>query len=305
MSSDLVFLSSLSEAVSDRAIAVVLSGSGSDGSRGLRSIKDREGFVLVQDPATAAFDGMPQSAISTGIVDMVMSPDVMIGEIWRYIEMRERGIDSVDRVFQNVDQEFMELLKLVSERADIDFKQFKSPTPKRRVARRMALKGQETLHDYLELLKNDSTELNILHREFLVGVTNFFRDRPVWDALADIALPELFKRDADAGPLRVWSVGCSTGEEAYSLAMLLEKFRADHDIDRDFRVFATDVNENSIAAAKQGIYPDSVREELPVTMIERGYVTFQSGTFKVSRTLRNKVLFSAHNVIYLKAWFQT
>lgn len=292
-----VFLSSLSEAVGDRAIAVVLSGSGSDGSRGLRSIKDREGFVLVQDPDTAAFDGMPQSAISTGIVDMVLSPDTMIGEIWRYIEMRERGIDSVERVFNDVDQEFQDLLKLVSEKTDIDFSLYKSPTLKRRVARRMALKGQETLHDYLDVLKKDSSELNILHREFLVGVTNFFRDRPVWDALEDIALPELFKRDADAGPVRVWSVGCSTGEEAYTLAMLLQKFCADNDIDRDFRVFATDVNENAIAAAKQGVYPDSVRDEIPQTMIERGYISFQSGTFKVSRPLRNKVFFSAHNVI--------
>ncbi|MEL7254251.1 MAG: chemotaxis protein CheB [Pseudomonadota bacterium] len=292
-----VFLSSLSEAVGDRAIAVVLSGSGSDGSRGLRSIKDREGFVLVQDPDTAAFDGMPQSAISTGIVDMVLAPDAMIGEIWRYIEMRERGIDSVERVFNDVEQEFADLLKLVSDKTDIDFSLYKSPTLKRRVARRMALKGQETLHDYLELLKKDSAELNILHREFLVGVTNFFRDRPVWDALEDIALPELFKRDADAGPVRVWSVGCSTGEEAYTLAMLLQKFCTDNDIDRDFRVFATDVNENAIAAAKQGVYPDSVHDEIPPTMIERGYVSFQSGTFKVSRPLRNKVFFSAHNVI--------
>ncbi|MEM0945508.1 MAG: chemotaxis protein CheB, partial [Pseudomonadota bacterium] len=219
-----VFLTSLSEAVGDRAIAVVLSGSGSDGSRGLRTIKDREGFVLVQDPETAAFDGMPRSAMATGIVDMTLAPDAMIGEIWRYIEMRERGIDSVDRVFTDVGQEFSELLKLVSDKADIDFSLYKSPTLKRRVARRMALKGQDTLKSYLSLLNTDKTELNVLHREFLVGVTNFFRDRPVWDALEEIALPVLFKRDKDAGPVRVWSVGCSTGEEAYTLAMLLQKF---------------------------------------------------------------------------------
>ncbi|MEM6906757.1 MAG: CheR family methyltransferase, partial [Pseudomonadota bacterium] len=249
------------------------------------------------DPETAAFDGMPRSAMATGIVDMTLAPDAMIGEIWRYIEMRERGIDSVDRVFTDVGQEFSELLKLVSDKADIDFSLYKSPTLKRRVARRMALKGQDTLKSYLSLLNTDKTELNVLHREFLVGVTNFFRDRPVWDALEEIALPVLFKRDKDAGPVRVWSVGCSTGEEAYTLAMLLQKFCSENELDRDFRIYATDVNETAIEAAKQGIYPDSVREEIPPLMLERGYLTFQSGTFKVAPALRNKVFFAAHNVI--------
>ncbi|MEM0944062.1 MAG: CheR family methyltransferase, partial [Pseudomonadota bacterium] len=147
------------------------------------------------------------------------------------------------------------------------------------------------------LLNTDKTELNVLHREFLVGVTNFFRDRPVWDALEEIALPVLFKRDKDAGPVRVWSVGCSTGEEAYTLAMLMQKFCSENELDRDFRIYATDVNETAIEAAKQGIYPDSVREEIPPLMLERGYLTFQSGTFKVAPALRNKVFFAAHNVI--------
>ncbi|MFK7837405.1 MAG: chemotaxis protein CheB [Sulfitobacter sp.] len=292
-----VFFHSLAEAVKDRAIAVILSGSGSDGSRGLRAVKDREGFVLVQDPNIAAFDGMPRSAIATGIVDMVLAPDLMVGEIDRYLEMREKGIDSVDRIFSGADDAFSELLTLVSEKAEIDFSLYKEPTLKRRAARRMALRGYADLPSYLEHLRSNSSELNVLYREFLVGVTNFFRDLPVWQNLRDSVLATLFKEGMEDEPVRVWSVGCSTGEEAYTIAMLLEEYRAENGIKRDFRIFATDVNENSIKAAKQAIYPDSVREEIPETYLNRGYLSFQAGTFTVAPAIRNRVVFSVHNVI--------
>lgn len=292
-----VFFHSLAEAVEDRAIAVILSGSGSDGSRGLRPIKDREGFVLVQDPEIAAFDGMPRSAIATGIVDMVLAPDLIVGEINRYLEMRVRGIDSVDRIFERDDDAFAGLLERVSKTAEIDFSLYKEPTLKRRVARRMAVKGYTDLKDYLGFLDTDETELNVLNREFLIGVTNFFRDLPVWRNLQQRTLPELFETGEDEDQIRVWSVGCSTGEEAYTIAMILELFRLKNGIKRDFRIFATDVNERSIKAAKQGIYPDSVREEIPSEFLERGFLTFQSGTFSVSPIIRNKVVFSVHNVI--------
>lgn len=292
-----VFFHSLAEAVKDRSIAVILSGSGSDGSRGLRGVKDREGFVMVQDPQIAAFDGMPRSAIATGIVDMVLSPDLMVGEINRYLEMREKGIDSVDRIFSGADSAFATLLSLVSEKAEIDFSLYKEPTLKRRAARRMALRGYTDLEGYLEHLRRDSSELNVLYREFLVGVTNFFRDLPVWQNLRETVLPGLFQDGLEDEPVRVWSVGCSTGEEAYTIAMLLEDYRTEHGIKRDFRIFATDVNENSINAAKQAIYPDGVQEEIPEVYLSRGYLTFQSGTFTVAPAIRNRIVFSVHNVI--------
>lgn len=292
-----VFFHSLAEAVQDRAIAVILSGSGSDGSRGLRTVKDREGFVLVQDPDIAAFDGMPRSAIATGIVDMVLAPDQIVGEISRFLEMREKGIDSVERIFVSADSTFEDLLKLVSDKAELDFSLYKEPTLKRRIARRMALRGDTSLEAYLEHLRSDSTELNVLYREFLVGVTNFFRDLPVWQNLQENILPDLMTHGDTNEPLRIWSVGCSTGEEAYTIAMLIEDYRTTHDIKRDFRIFATDVNESSISAAKQGIYPDSVREEIPENYLSRGYLSMQSGTFTVAPSIRNKVVFSVHNVI--------
>ncbi|WP_341367789.1 chemotaxis protein CheB [Yoonia sp. BS5-3] len=292
-----VFFHSLAEAVQDRAIAVILSGSGSDGSRGMRAIKDHEGFVLVQDPDMAAFDGMPRSAIATGIVDIVLAPDLMVGEINRYIEMRVRGIDNVDRLFAKAGDSFTKLLERVSETAEIDFSLYKEPTLKRRVARRMALKGFTDLEEYLDYLKRDAAEANVLYREFLVGVTNFFRDLPVWRNLQQTILPELFAHGHEDEPLRIWSVGCSTGEEAYTIAMLMEEYRSENDVSREYRIFATDVNERAIQTAKQGVYPDSVREEIPAEYLNRGFLTFQSGTFSVAPMIRNRVVFSVHNAI--------
>lgn len=292
-----LFFHSLSEAVADRSIAVILSGSGSDGSRGLRAVKDREGFVIVQDPNMAAFDGMPRSAIATGIVDMILPPDSIVGEIVRYVEMRESGIDNVDRVFAGAEDTFTELLKLVSARADLDFRLYKEPTLKRRVARRMALQGYKSVETYLERLRRDSAELNVLYREFLVGVTNFFRDRPIWTHLRNTVLEDLFRHGSEEEPVRVWSVGCSTGEEAYTIAMVLEEYRAANGISRDFRVFATDVNQAAIQAAKQGVYPDSVRDEIPDVYMARGYISFQAGTFTIAPSIRNRIVFSVHNVM--------
>ncbi|MEM9341802.1 MAG: chemotaxis protein CheB [Pseudomonadota bacterium] len=291
-----VFFQSLAEAVGDRAIAVILSGSGSDGSRGLRAIKDREGFVLVQDPKMAAFDGMPRSAIASGIVDMVLAPDLMVGEINRYLEMRSGGIENVDTIFDSVDDTLAELLRRVSRVAELDFTLYKEPTLKRRIARRMALKGYFDLNDYLAHLDEDPSELNTLYREFLVGVTNFFRDLPVWRHLRDTVIPELF-REGGEEPLRIWSVGCSTGEEPYTIAMILQKYRTDNNISRDFRIFATDVNERAIQTAKQAIYPDTIREEIPDEFLNEGFLTFQAGTFSVAPTIRNKVVLSVHNAI--------
>lgn len=292
-----VFFNSLAEAVGDRSVAVILSGTGTDGSRGLRAVKDREGLVLVQEPGTAGFDGMPRAALATGIVDMTLSPDGMVAEMMRYFEMRASGIISVASVFREAEDVFRELLDLVSGKAEIDFKLYKEPTLKRRIARRMALAGHSTLKDYVDQVRDDSAELNVLHREFLVGVTNFFRDQPVWKSLEGSVLRDLFAHGNPDEPVRVWSVGCSTGEEAYTVAMLLERYRHENGIERDFRIYATDVNASAIQAAKEGIYPETVREEIPEEYFDPNFLSVQSGTFTVTRSIRKRVIFSVHNVI--------
>jgi len=292
-----LFFHSLAEAVGDRAIAMILSGTGTDGSRGLRGIKDRDGFVLVQDPETANFDGMPNSAIATNLVDIVTSPDGMISEVMRYISMREDGIINVDALFRNAESEFKELLALISDIADIDFAQYKEPTLKRRIARRVGLNHFSSVREYTAFARERPHELAILHREFLVGVTNFFRDLPSWHIMREKIIPELFANGPNDEVIKVWSVGCSTGEEAYTIAMLMEDYRRTHNIDRDYRVFGTDVNADAIRSAKEGVYPESVIEELPPEFHSTEYINFHAGTFHISKAIRGRVIFSQHNVL--------
>jgi len=291
-----IFFRSLAEAVGKRAIGVILSGTGSDGSRGLRSIKDREGLVIAQEPATCGFDGMPQQAIATGLVDQVLQPDDIVGEIARFIELRDRGISDVDEIFDGAQDSFRAILETVSKQAEIDFALYKEPTLQRRIARRMGFLGLSNLEDYLSYLGENSGEVQLLYREFLVGVTNFFRDLPVWQAMETRVLKRLFEEGDIDQPLRVWSVGCSTGEEAYALAMLLQKFRDDNQIERDFRIYATDVNENAINTAKQGIYPDHTLEEIPEAYRNAGYITHHPGTFAISPTIRSQIVFAVHDI---------
>ncbi|MGB0904509.1 MAG: chemotaxis protein CheB, partial [Mangrovicoccus sp.] len=183
-----LFFHSLAEAVGARSIAIILSGTGTDGSRGLRAVKDRDGFVMVQDPESAAFDGMPMAAIGTKLVDVVTTPDAMLPEIQRFLALREDGIINPDKLFHNADTEFHQLMSAVAREADLDFSLYKEPTLKRRIARRIGLKKFSTVAEYLEYVNETPSELSILHREFLVGVTNFFRDLPAWTYLEENVL---------------------------------------------------------------------------------------------------------------------
>lgn len=292
-----LFFQSLAEAVGNRAVAIVLSGTGSDGSRGLRAVKDRDGFVMVQDPETAGFDGMPRAALATKIVDSVGAPDALIGELQRYFDIRESGIENVEDLFKGSDTEFAEMLELISETAEIDFTQYKEPTLKRRVARRMGLRQCEKLADYLKILHEEPSEVATVYREFLVGVTNFFRDLPAWRILEKEALPRIFEEGDTSEPVKIWSVGCSTGEEAYTAALLCHAYCKRNDIKRGFRIFATDVNDNAVASARDGTYPMSVAEEIPEEFRNKDYMRFSNGTFQFSSDIRQSIVFAPHNVL--------
>lgn len=292
-----LFFHSLAEAANDRAIGIVLSGTGSDGSRGLRSIKDRDGFVIVQEPETAEFDGMPTSAMSTMIVDLVATPDSMIAEVQRYILLREGGAYDIDRLFKGNEASFGAIIEKVSEAAAIDFSQYKPPTLKRRLARRLGLTDNTTLQEYLEYVSDNPQEISILHREFLIGVTSFFRDLPAWNAIRERIAPKLFTEGDSSEPIKVWSVGCSTGEEAYSIALLLEEYRVSNKIERDFRVFASDVNADAIQSAKSGVFPSSVFDEIPERYQNEKYTLYHGGVFKIATAIKNKIIFREHNVL--------
>lgn len=300
-----LFFHSLAEAAGQRSVGIILSGTGSDGSRGLRSIKDSDGFVMVQEPATAAFDGMPVAAIATNLVDQVQATDQMIPELQRYFHMREVGFGDVAKLFDDAEEDYAALLALVREQVDFDFGEYKDATLKRRIARRMWLTHRLTVGKYVAYAKDHPTELAILYREFLVGVTNFFRDLPFWKRLEQAVVPKLFTEGRLDEPLKVWSIGCSTGEEAYTLAMILETYRMEHGVSRDFKIIATDVNKAALEAGKEGIYSITASEEIPERYLRREFFSYTGNAVQFSGTLRRKIVFAPHNAIVDAPYIRT
>jgi two-component system CheB/CheR fusion protein len=290
-----LFFQSLAEAVGDRAVAIVLSGTGSDGSRGIRAVKDVGGLVLVQTPESATFDGMPRAARSTQLADFILPPGEMAGELYRYFDHHQSGMVKIDRLFRDQDAEFQKILGAVSAQTDIDFSKYKQPTLQRRIARRMAIKQCPTLEGYLDLLCSDANEIAVLHRDFLVGVTHFFRDNPAWEVLSQKVLPELISKNTGEEPIKIWSVGCSTGEEAYTIAMLLDDILRKSGGLADFKILASDVNPASIEIAKEGVYPASALEDIP-HHYAANYTTSKRGVIQIDQSLRKRIIFSIHDI---------
>ena len=290
-----LFFQSLAEAVGDRAVAIVLSGAGSDGSRGIRAVKDVGGLVLVQTPESAAFDGMPRAAKATQLADFILPPGEMAGELYRYFDHHQSGMVKIERLFRDQDAEFQKILGAVSAQTDIDFSKYKQPTLQRRIARRMAIKQCHTLEDYLDFLHSDANEVAVLHRDFLVGVTHFFRDNPAWEVLSEKVLPELISQNSGQGPIKIWSVGCSTGEEAYTIAMLMDDLLKSSGSQADFKILASDVNPSSIDIAKEGVYPESALEDIPHHYAV-SYTTSKRGVIQIDHSLRKRIIFSIHDI---------
>ncbi len=290
-----LFFQSLAEAVGGRAVAIVLSGAGSDGSRGIRAVKDVGGLVLVQTPESAAFDGMPRAAKSTQLADFILPPGEMAGELYRYFDHHQSGMVKIERLFRDQSAEFQKILSAVSSQTDIDFSKYKQPTLQRRIARRMAIKQCHTLDAYLDLLNGDTNEVAVLHRDFLVGVTHFFRDNPAWEAISEKVLPELVSKNSGDQPIKIWSIGCSTGEEAYTIAMLLDDFLKKSESRADFKILASDVNPASIDIAKEGVYPESALEDIPHHYAVN-YTINKRGVIQIEHSLRKKIIFSVHDI---------
>ncbi len=290
-----VFLQSLAEDQGERAVAVILSGTGSDGMRGVRAVKQAGGMIMVQDPVDAKFDGMPRSAISTGLADFVLPAGEMAAQLVAFIqhphlatEMNHGGLhvdaDGMTRVFA-----------LLREKSKVDFTHYKPSTVMRRVDRRMTITGVETPAEYADHLQRNPTEITTLFRELLIGVTSFFRDTQVFEFLRSEILPGLV--DAAVGrELRLWIPGCSTGEEAYTFAMLIRDVINTHDVSLEVKIFATDIDRDALQFAAAGSYPESVAADVPPEFLDR-YFFKREGHFQVSRAVREMVVFAQHNLV--------
>ncbi len=289
------FFRSLAADRHERAVCIVLSGTGCDGTLGLRAIKGEGGMAIAQTPETAAYDGMPRSAIATGLVDYVLSPADMPEMVLGYVGRAFGRTPELARATPEAPDLLPQVLHVLRDRSGHDFTHYRGTTLRRRVVRRMVLARVERMDDYVTLLKSDHLEVETLFRELLIGVTTFFRDPPAFEALAAEALPRLIAAQALDSPVRVWVPACSTGEEAYSIAILLQELADSVKRDVSVKLFATDIDTDAIERARTGVYPISISADVSPERLARFFV--QDGdTYRVVKSVRDGMMFAAHDV---------
>ncbi len=291
------FFRSLAEDQGDRAVCVILSGNGTDGTLGLRAVHGAGGLSLVQAPADARFDGMPRSAANTGLADLVLPVAQMPAHLLAYAQQipvgqRKRRA----RVVAEVPAPLQKILLLVRQHTGHDFSLYKSSTIVRRLERRMALHQIAEPEVYARYLVEYPGEINLLFKDLLIGVTSFFRDPEAFEALKDRVMPKLLDGRRADQPVRVWVPGCATGEEAYSLAILFREYFEEHGHHHRVNLFATDIDEDAIAVARAGTYLHNIAADVSSERLERFFVKEDAG-YRIIQELRESVVFAVQNVI--------
>lgn len=288
-----IFLTTLAEEKKERAIAIILSGTGTDGTRGIEAIKECGGIVLVQDPATARFDGMPNSAIASGNADFVLPPSDMPEELIGFLHDKPVVLPENTKVD---DALLEEIFSLIHQVGGYDFHYYKTPTIIRRISRRMAHHNIPLLNDYVQYLRNHPEECTQLGRDFLIGVTRFFRDEPAFELLREKIIPDIVHQKEPGDIIKLWVAACSSGEEAYSLAILLDQELKKQQQRNEVKVFATDIDESNIDIAARGHYPFSIERDVPRDLLEQYFVKDSSGYTIIPR-IRKQIVFARHNII--------
>ena len=291
------FLRSLAEECGERAICAILSGTGTDGSLGLKAVKEKGGLVIVQDPEEAAFDGMPRSAILSGGADLVLTVAKIPQALVRYGRQTYVKTGPTDvRSSDTVQEAFTGIIDLLAAKTPHDFSLYKLGTLQRRIERRMAMAGIESGAGYLQVLREDSGERELLAKDLLINVTHFFRDTAAFDLLGEKIIPELVQRQTLDRPLRIWVPGCSTGEEAYSISMLFLEQIAAAKRNIKLQVFASDIDADCVAFARNGIYPESIEADVTPTRLAR-FFTKEDHSYQVVRELREAVVFTSQSLL--------
>lgn len=290
---------SLAQDQHERAIGIVLSGTGSDGTLGVRAIKSEGGMVMVQSIAASEFDGMPRSAIDTGLVDYELRPEEMPAQLIAYVEhafRRPQGINSIPATLN--DNSLKKIFVLLRTQTGHDFSQYKPSTICRRIERRMAVHQIDKIEGYVKYLQQTPVEIEALFRDLLIGVTNFFRDPDAFAVLEHQIIPKLFDGKETGSLIRIWSTGCSTGEEAYSIAILLQERLETIKQNFKVQVFATDIDSRAIATARAGLYPASIADDITSERLARFFTAEPDGsTYRIHKNIRDMLVFSEHNLI--------
>jgi two-component system CheB/CheR fusion protein len=285
------------EDLGEKAICIILSGTATDGTLGLKTVKGEGGIAMVQDPDSAKYDGMPRSAVATGIVDFILPVEKIPDQLVKYIQAPyvalEKRLKATDEKFANHSQKIFALIRTTTGH---DFSHYKQTTIRRRIERRLAVHQIEKMSSYVEYLQKNEAEINILFKDMLIGVTNFFRDPKAFKSLKEQVLPALLKARQPETAIRVWVVGCSTGEEAYSMSIVfseaMELLRQHFNI----QIFASDIDTEAIERARLGVYPDSIAADVSKDRLKRFFVK-EENTYRVKKQLRETIVFAVQNVI--------
>ncbi|MGM0674634.1 MAG: CheR family methyltransferase [Spirochaetota bacterium] len=289
------FFRTLSSDAESRAIGVVLSGTGSDGALGLEAIRTQLGLTMAQKPDTAEFPGMPEAAIEHGSVDYVAAPEDLAKEIVNHVTHFGRRELPYDRPEQSRNQ-ISKIFVILRSATGHDFSAFKENTVRRRVQRRLDLHKIERLEDYVRYLHRNPQEAHMLHRELLIGVTEFFREPEAFETLKNTVLPELLRDRESEQPFRVWVPGCSSGEEAYSLAMVIREVLEEHELTTAVNIFATDIDEEAIDRARRGVFPAAVKADVGEERTKR-FFKHVGDALQVVQSIRGMIIFSKQDLI--------
>jgi two-component system CheB/CheR fusion protein len=292
------FFRTLSKTRDGRAIGVILTGTGSDGTLGLKEIKGRNGFVVIQDPKEAEFDGMPQSALAAGIVDAVLPLHEIGPAVLGYARTRTNVEMPAEDAEAGLEQRrfLQEIFTHIRARTGRDFTRYKQSTILRRIRRRMQLHRIEQLDEYVKVLRQAPEEVQSLADDMLITVTNFFRDPETFEHLSKQVFPGITAGKSPIDEVRVWSVGCATGEEAYSIAMLLVESFEEGEPHPRIQVFASDLHEHSLRRARDGFFPGDIEADVSAERLRR-FFTKENGGYRIRKELREKVVFAPHNLM--------
>ena len=288
------FFRSLAEDQKHRAVGIVLSGTGTDGTVGLRAIKAESGMTVAQDPQSAKYQGMPRSAIAAGVVELVQPVDQLSEPLLAYARSMTKPLPSLP--LPDASQTLQKIFILLRDRSGNDFAAYKGNTIHRRIERRMNVHQIENLRQYLRFVQENPAELDALFQELLIGVTSFFRDPQAFEVLEQKGLPALVEGKPEGSALRLWVAGCSTGEEAYSLAILLREYLTQKKLRLTIQIFASDLDSRAIETARAGLYPIGIAGDLTPERLQR-FFTKENGSYRVKKEIRDLVVFATHNIL--------
>lgn len=297
-----LFFHSLGNESKKNTVGIILSGTGSDGSKGIQTIKKAGGTVMVEDPHHAQFDGMPMAALSSGKIDFVLPPYALARELMRINDGKERKTTFliIDPEKDDFPPLFEEIISEIYAKTGINFKNYKYSTLIRRMEKRMFITKQHDLEIYLKYLKKDPEEINILQEEFLINVTHFFRDQPAFKKLEEEVIPSILAKKSPRDQIRIWIAACSTGQEAISIAILVKEYLDAHQLANPIKIFASDIDKTAIAVASEAVYDTSILGTIPHNLLNKYFepANPEKTKYSVVKTLRETIVYAVHDALY-------